>query len=84
MKVIVYGLIVAVLALSVTVGLQFNAIATARSQGRIEYLNSWHKVICRIEGTELANPKATVAVKEKTINYWDNTLRSIGAPTCNL
>lgn len=84
MKALVWGLLVAVCALSVAVALQFNTLAHQRRDGRAASLQTWHTVICYLEGTTLASKKVTAAQKQAAIAFWDHVLSRIDAPTCKL
>ena len=82
MKVILYALCAGLLALSIAVAYQFNALAQQRHYGRTANLQTWHTVICFLEKTTVSSKKGTVAQKEQAILFWDHVLERISAPPC--
>lgn len=80
----VYVLLIAMVCLSIVVGLEFEAISNARVDARHRSLQTWHQVICRIEVTAVATHGISDAKKRMIVRFYDGLLENIGAEPCGL
>lgn len=73
-KWVVYVLAMAVTALSIIVGLQFQDFHNSRVDARTDSRATWSAVICTIEQSELSNPKTSAAKKAQAVKFWTDIL----------
>jgi hypothetical protein len=81
-KLLVYGLLVGLLCLSVSVALLFHAFMVSRSEAREANRTAWHKVLCKSESAVRASD-ATADQKIRAIKFYDDLLVLLDAGSCS-